>query len=108
MKQLNQTNNVITYNVQCFFIFYLTLAGETGSKICGPASLKCYRKAENRLYGEDIIAGLKYSDARAFRSECNCLPACLTITYDVDIDRSKFNFLETLNSYKTPLDKYTG
>ncbi|XP_031623091.1 pickpocket protein 28-like [Contarinia nasturtii] len=52
------------------------------TKICGAASITCYATAEWNLYGDDIIVGMKDQDARKFRENCNCLPACHHIAYD--------------------------
>lgn len=50
--------------------------------------MKCYEEAETRLFGEDIIEGLKDPIAKSFRKECNCLPSCTAITYEGDIERT--------------------
>lgn len=50
--------------------------------------MKCYDEAETKLFGEDIIDGLKDPVAKSFRKECNCLPSCTAITYEGDIERT--------------------
>lgn len=61
--------------------------------------MRCYQDADKRLYGEDIIDGLVHVDAKAFRTHCNCLPACLSISYEVDIDRAKLRWKEWSKSF---------
>lgn len=73
------------------------MLGQHGTKICGAASIQCYRDAEMKLYGEDIIEGLTDNEARTFRGACNCLPACTAIIYDGDIDRARFDWDTFLN-----------
>ena len=70
--------------------------------------MECVNTQKNRLYGEDIIDGLKDENAKAFRMKCNCLPACITITYEAEIERVKYDQLGTLKSYNIPLEKYDG
>lgn len=61
--------------------------------------VNCYKNAEKRLFGEDIMDGLKDEIVRSFREECNCLPACMSIEYDADIDRAKLDWKAVLNTY---------
>lgn len=65
-----------------YFKIKIHSPGASDTKICGAGSLKCYQTAEKELFGEDIIDGLKVLEAKSFRMECNCLPACTTILYD--------------------------
>lgn len=58
------------------------------------------------LFGQDIIDGLKNAEAKSFREKCNCLPACTTILYDAEIDRAKFGWTATLNSFNKYKDVY--
>lgn len=78
-------------------------AGTKDTKICGASNVGCYNEANQKLFGEDVIDGLKNITARKFRENCCCLPACTTITYDADIERAAFDFTETLKSYHSPL-----
>lgn len=78
-------------------------------KICGAASLMCYKKARETLFGEDIIDGLKDKRARLFRENCMCLPACTSITYDANIVRSNFGWKGVFKSHKIPIsDEYVA
>lgn len=75
------------------------MVGEKETKICGAASLKCYQNAEEELFGEDVIEGLKDETAKAFRIQCNCLSSCNTILYDAEVAHAKFDWRALLNSY---------
>lgn len=44
---------------------------------------ECYERAAEKLYGEDIVDGLQDDNAKLFRNNCNCLPSCTSITYEV-------------------------
>lgn len=60
-------------------------------KICGPGNVECHLDAARKLFGIDIIDGMKDKATRAYRENCNCLPACTTITYDAEIDKDKYD-----------------
>lgn len=55
--------------------------------------------AIDRLYGEDVVDGLRDQDAKSFRENCNCLIGCQTIFYDVEIDRSLLELDQWTESY---------
>lgn len=82
------------------------ISGDVNTRICGASQIKCYENAEKKLFGEDIIDGLKDSDARGFRENCNCFPTCTSIVYDAEIDRAKFDWMATLRSYKIPFESF--
>lgn len=83
-------------------VFFL---GDKNTKICGTGSSKCYRNAEKKLFGEDIIDDFQDDSVKLFRSQCNCLPACTSIKYDAVIDRTKFDYSQTSNDL-TSFDIY--
>lgn len=59
--------------------------------ICGVQKVKCYLNADRNLFGEDVTEGLVNEDAKTYRHQCNCLPACNAINYAIDVDRSFFD-----------------
>lgn len=81
------------------------ISGQKGVRICGAGSFKCYREAAEKLYGEDIIEGLRDEKAKSFREACDCLPACTAIIYSADIDREKFDWDAFQSVYNAPADK---
>lgn len=83
----------------------LIFSGERDTKICGNANIPCYKNAQNKLFGEDVIDGLRDSFAKTFRRACNCLPSCTSIVYDAEIDKTKLNFVEVVKSYGVPLEQ---
>lgn len=81
-----------------FFLFiFATFSGDNLTKICGTARIECYTNAEQQIYGEDVIDGLKNEAAKTFRRQCNCRPSCTSIKYDVDIDR--------INSFSSKINR---
>lgn len=75
-------------------------SGDNTTKICGLNNIECYRNAEKTLFGEDLIDGLKDTDAKSFREKCNCLPSCTNILYDADIDRNRFDWMSLIKSMR--------
>lgn len=97
--------------VECLANFTQTECGcvkfsmprERGVRICGAESVKCYREAEQKLYGEDIIDGLEDKKAKRFRKKCNCLPGCTSIMYEAEIDRTQIDLEATRKSFNISL-----
>ncbi|XP_055310958.1 pickpocket protein 28-like, partial [Sitodiplosis mosellana] len=52
---------------------------DKNTKICGTASIRCYRNAEDKLFGEDVIDEFENDTVKLYREHCNCLPACTSI-----------------------------
>lgn len=78
-------------------------------RICGSGSIECYQNAGEKLFGTDVIDGLKDKVAKSFRQNCSCLPACTSITYDADMDRMKFDrdaVLTFVNISHSSIKKY--
>lgn len=74
-------------------------------KICGAQSVKCYEKADKRLYGEDVHDGVTDSDAKLYRQQCNCLPGCFAVSYTADVSSVHLNLENWLPPYKAPIDR---
>ncbi|XP_055305980.1 pickpocket protein 28-like [Sitodiplosis mosellana] len=56
------------------------------TKICGASKISCYEEANYNFYTEDIG-----DSSKSYRDECNCLPACVSIEYDAEVDRNKYD-----------------
>lgn len=65
------------------FLIFFCFLGDNQTKICSPLKSECYKRAAENLYGEDIVDGLNDDAAKSFRRNCNCLPACTSISYEV-------------------------
>lgn len=53
-------------------------AGDNQTKICGVAKMRCYHDAEWRLADN-------FGWQSSYLKQCNCLPACNSIKYEVEI-----------------------
>lgn len=86
------------------------MTGNESTKICGSAKIECYRRAKEKLFEEDIIGGLTNKKAERFRRKCHCLPSCTVITYEAQVDRTKFYWREalkrTLNWTQQEVNRY--
>lgn len=47
--------------------------------------MKCYRNAEKMFLTNKTV--------KSFHEDCNCLPECIKIEYNVEIDRVKYDWL---------------
>lgn len=113
MKKLNlliilrkrdmHVNIIINESITLFL--FISFAGEKRTTVCGAGNKFCYEKAEEKLYGEDVIDGLQDRYAKSFREKCNCLPACTSITYDMKIEKSKYDWEFTINARNENRDK---
>lgn len=63
--------------------------GDRRTRICGGAKIKCYKEAE-KIFSTN-------TNSKSIRSKCNCLPACTSIEYNVNIDRVTTNDENQLN-----------
>lgn len=77
--------------------------------VCGAMSIQCYNDAEDELLIREITEGLADSGLnRRGQTECNCLPACTSITYDAEISQADFDWESLFLAYKNPLDEFPG
>lgn len=66
-------------------------------------------KAEDTLLTNEINEGLaSTTDSRRGMTECNCLPACTSITYDAEISQARYNWEDLFKAYKNPIDEFPG
>lgn len=91
-----------------FFNEKISSTEDNRTKICGAALVRCYQKAEKRLFGEDVMDGVKDDLVKMFREDCNCLPACTSIIYDADIDRAPLDWNAVLNTYNDRVFREPG
>ncbi|XP_055303111.1 pickpocket protein 28-like [Sitodiplosis mosellana] len=61
---------------------------DINTKICGVASINCYQAARRKLAAVE--------SGKRFREKCNCMPACTSIEYKAEIDRSNFGIVATV------------
>lgn len=64
--------------------------GDSETRICGSIKRYCYDRAVSLLYDGDIDS-IVDTNAKSFRMNCDCLPACNTIEYKTFVDNTKSN-----------------
>lgn len=93
---INQINQI------CWF------SGDKRTNVCGAGSINCYKTAKQKLFGQDLIDGLQDMTAKTFRKKCYCLPACTSITYDIRMDKSKYDWSAVLSARQEENDHLLG
>lgn len=78
--------------------FNFIFIGDNGTRICGAGKIECYNSAEKNFRLSESL--------KSFRDHCNCLPACTSVEYDVDVDRT--NYLERANLQTASLSIFFG
>lgn len=76
-----------------------------GTPVCGAQSIQCYNDAEDELMREEMKEGKQ--NIRGYM-DCNCLPACTSITYDAETSQADFDWKNLFLAYQNPLDEFPG
>lgn len=71
---------------------FLQLTGDKDTPICGVAKHTCVAAVEKQMMKDAFRESI--NDVEDASGSCNCLPACVSINYDVEISPSKFNLGE--------------
>ncbi|CAD7089096.1 unnamed protein product [Hermetia illucens] len=100
-KKYTQNNCVL----ECLTNYTLTKCGcvkfsmprTKDMPICQASDILCYQTAEDDLLRDQFEHGLiGYSDS----PDCNCLPACTSIVYQVEISEAHFDVYKVLEAYR--------
>ncbi|KAF5291553.1 hypothetical protein FQR65_LT01866 [Abscondita terminalis] len=87
---------------ECYFNFTLRycdcvpfwMPRSTSSKICGPGKIECLKKSK--------INYLSYSNRNQKEiDQCECLPPCTSLSYDIETSKTKWNWRELSTFYAT-------
>ncbi|KAL5291214.1 hypothetical protein ACFFRR_010555 [Megaselia abdita] len=66
--------------------------------VCGSNSMNCFKEAEYELLGLEFEKALETSKGlHRGETECNCLPACTSISYDAEISQADYDVKPFLN-----------
>lgn len=77
--------------------------------ICGASKIACYDQAEDDLLRKQYIGGItSNTHTQHSQIECNCLPACTSITYNAEISQAPFDYVSLFKAFRTSLDEYPG
>lgn len=77
--------------------------------VCGAMSIDCYNQAEDQLLLQEITQGLEETQQNIRgKTDCNCLPACTSITYDAETSQADFDWENLFLAYNNPLDEFPG
>ncbi|RZC40060.1 ASC domain containing protein [Asbolus verrucosus] len=64
---------------------------ENGTKICGTGKISCMREAERYMQVDDLYKKLTTSQAKQSTRNCDCLPICTDVTYDIETSQSDWD-----------------
>ncbi|XP_055382443.1 pickpocket protein 28-like, partial [Condylostylus longicornis] len=65
--------------------------------ICGPTDIECYYEDANSLLRQQLLKG--YKGEVLHDLDCDCLPACTSITYETEITQAHYNFVSHYGAF---------
>lgn len=71
--------------------FFLT--GDKDTKVCTIGDIQCYVEADRTFSGNLTV------------KQCNCLPDCTTLTYDVEISQAPSFYISDLTDLRNSLNE---
>ena len=72
--------------------------------MCGVTKLDCTDKIEEKMINQTFLERLNHIDMTD--NSCNCLPACTSITYDLEISQAKFDYIKFFRAFH-PFDNHS-
>lgn len=96
--------------IECLSNFTLKTCGcvkfsmphDSDTAICDQSKIQCYNEAEDKLIETELEQGLEFESGK---TECNCKPACTSISYNAEISQTDFNFMKVMESLGEPAAK---
>lgn len=88
--QVSDFSRHISHSIKVTFLFFFQHLGSQGTKICGTQKIRCMGKAEKTLF-------ISNAD-----SQCDCLPACTTVSYNIEQNLVEFDFLKSYSKSRFP------
>ncbi|XP_077285587.1 pickpocket protein 28-like isoform X2 [Arctopsyche grandis] len=100
--------------LQCSCVTF-SMPRDPSMPICSAGSVKCAADAQDELLTQEIVSGLSETkpdseeDAETkelreglqnIAKQCNCLPACTSINYDVEVSQADFNWQKLFIAFK--------
>ncbi|EFA08873.2 Pickpocket protein 28-like Protein [Tribolium castaneum] len=120
-RQLQFFQNYTQQNcqVECVANFTLARCGcvafhmphAESTKICGSGSNVCIFEAEQELLAREVESGLSRYDDNAdddLPTNCDCLPACTSITYNAETSQADFNWPKVFEAFKANFSEFPG
>lgn len=75
------------------------MKGHKDTPICGITKLECAFEIKAKIWEIDFLDKLKGVDDA--RQNCNCLPSCTSINYNIETSSVKFDFDKYLRTQNT-------
>ena len=81
------------------------MTGLEETRICGTQDIRCYNEAEDAFLRKEFEEALSSSFIHKYpKTDCNCLPACSSLVYDVEISKARYDAISLLHAMR---DNYT-
>lgn len=91
--------------IDSFLFLYLIIQGDKNTPICGVAKHSCAEQTEREMMKASFLESLK--NAGSAKKRCNCLPACISVNYDIELSPSKYDLSEFHRGVDRTYDNYS-
>lgn len=80
------------------------------TRVCSQADMACYGKAELNLMTSELYQSLdaEIEPRKRDRTNCNCLPSCTSMDYDLEISQADFEFTELMEAYGEDMSEFNN
>ncbi|XP_065087707.1 pickpocket protein 28-like [Ochlerotatus camptorhynchus] len=92
-------SNYTLYKCQCV---KFSMPRTARMKVCDASKIDCYHKVYQDMYNTKVSNSMAGNP----ESRCNCLPACNSLEYDVEISQFPFHFHELAAALEIPTIDY--
>lgn len=76
------------------------------TRICTQTDIECTNDAEDNLTLLAINTNLTTDTVEGGKSHCSCLPACTSISYDVELSQADFDYKSLFRSFKDNISQF--
>ncbi|KAJ8970719.1 hypothetical protein NQ317_018753, partial [Molorchus minor] len=84
---------------------------EESIPVCGPGSMTCISNAEAELFDREAEAAISTYDSDSSDNKpfnCDCLPACTSLSYNAEITQADFHWQKIFEGYRSSMDEFPG
>lgn len=71
--------------------------GDKHTPVCNSSRYGCVTEIEEKMVNLTFLERLNKNVDRVEKS-CNCMPACTSITYDIELSQANFDYLKLIRS----------
>ncbi|XP_056638388.1 pickpocket protein 28-like [Diorhabda sublineata] len=80
------------------------------TRICGPGSQTCMFNVQTELLTKEVTSGILNYEAedRDGIDDCDCLPACTSLTYNAEMSQAKYEWDKVFQSFRVNFSEFDG